>query len=191
MVDLRPHRRLAVPFFPPFFSDLIALSDFISGMYEHFGVACFRTEDAFTGTPVLRRMCDSLGLKMLVECPDAPQALKAAVEGADFVVVPSDSIYSVVSGRPRKCAVLVAVKDDMDVEMFRVSAADGVFCAPSRVAHLRESLIPGTVLFATSGGVVDAVKGGADFALVDGSVLHAGRPDRAARDLAEQFRDFT
>ncbi len=190
-MDIRPHRRLAVPFFPPFFSDLLALSDFISDMYEHFGVACFRSEAPFTGTPVLRRMCDSLGLKMLIECPDAPQALKAAVEGADYVVVPSHSVNSVVSGRPRKCSVLVAVTNDFDVEMFRVSSADGVLCAPSWVAHLRGSLVPGTILFATSGGVVDAVKGGADFALVDEAVLRAPKPDRAARSLAEEFRDFT
>jgi hypothetical protein len=192
MVDIRPHRRLAVLFRPPRFNDLVDVSDFVSVMYEHVGVASFGSEMfAYTSTAVLRRMFSSVGMKLLVDCSDASNASLSAAEGADFVTTPVslvNSVTAVCSGRSR---VLVRVVDDMDLEFVRVSAADGVYCDASFVARAKSSLPAGLVIFASGGDVVQAVKAGADFATVGDPVLTAKDPARAARSLAEEFREFT
>lgn len=188
MVDIRPHRRLAVPFKPPRFNDLVEVSDFVSFMYEHVGVAIFSSEMfSFTSTATMRRMCDSLGLKLLIECEDVASAVQAAADGADFVTAKPSSIPGV---RP-SCVVFVSVVDDMDLEFVKVSTAKGVYCDSSFVERATASLGPDYTVFSSGGDVVQAVKGGAGFATVGDLVLAAKDPAHAARQLAEDFREFT
>lgn len=187
MVDIRPHRRLAVLFRPPRFNDLVDVSDFLSVMYEHVGVACFDMF-AYTSVAVLKRMCDSIGLKLLVDCPDVASSVRAAADGADFVTVRPSSIPEAHCFR---CEILVSVADDMGLELVKVSAAKGVYCDSSFVGRAAASLGPEYTVFSSGGDVVQAVKDGARFATVGDPVLMSKDPAHAARHLAEDFREFT
>lgn len=194
MVDIRPYRRLAVPFEPPYFADLVAVSDFVSPMYEHFGVARFGSGMfSYTSVAVLRRMCNSLGLRLLVNCKDPDSAVQAAVDGADFVTTDTGSVHSVsIACSPlSSCKVLVAVSDEMDLEFVKVSSAHGVFCDSSFVGRARAVLPGGSIVFSSGGDVVSAVRDGADYATVDETVFRAKKPSDALRNLAERYREFT
>jgi hypothetical protein len=192
MVDIRPYRRLAVPFEPPHFADLVDVSDFISPMYEHFGVARFGSDMfSYTSVAILRRMCNSLGLRLLVNCRDPSSAIQAAIDGADFVTTGTDSIHSVSTACSPLCKVLVVVSDEMDLEFVKVSSAHGVFCDSSFVGRARTILPGGSVVFSSGGDVVSAVKDGADYATVDETVFRAKNPADALRGLAEEYREFT
>ncbi len=193
MVDIRPYRRLAIPFEPPHFSDLVEVSDFVSPMYEHFGVARFGSDMfSYTSVSVLRRMCKSLGLRLLIHCKDPASSVRAAGDGADFVTVAADSVHAVAAACSSfPCKVLVDVRDEAVLELVRVSSAHGVFCDSSLVAPSKGILLPGAVIFSSGGDPVSAVKDGADFVTVGADVFRSEKPDEALRDLAEQFREFT
>jgi hypothetical protein len=192
MVDIRPYRRLAVPFEPPHFVDLVDVSDFISPTYEHFGVARFGSDMfSYTSVAVLRRMCKSLGLRLLVNCMDPGSAIQAAADGADFVTTDTDSIHSVSMACASSCKVLAIISCEMDLEFVKVSSAHGVFCDSSFVGRARHSLPGDSIIFASGGDVVSAVKDGADYATVNETVFRDRKPANALRNLAEQYREFT
>lgn len=185
-MEIRPHRRLIVPYEPPRFADLISVSESVSYMYEHVGVAKFSHEMfSFTDVSVLRRMCDSLALKLMVECGENRLAASAALAGdADFVIVKASEALHFL--REKRVLVRAAVPDDV------ASARDvgGVACDAYLVQGVRTAF-PSSVIVSSSGDPVRAVKNGADYVVVGDAVLGAESPGEAARDLAEDFREYT
>jgi hypothetical protein len=191
-MDIRPHRRLVVPFEPPLFSDVVEVSDFVARAYEHFGVARFNSDMFdFLSVTLMRRMCNSLGLKLLVVCSGPDFAVRAAADGADFVTAPVGDVHTVVSGVDGRSRVLVPVVSPMDLEMVKVSSASGVVCDSSFVGKARAGLQAGSLIFSSGGDVVAAVKDGADFATVDPALVRSPDLPTAFRQLAEDFREFT
>lgn len=191
-MEIRPYRRLAIPFELPYFLDLVDISDFVSPSYEHFGVARFGSNVfSYTSVPILLRMCKNLGLRLMVNCDDPSFAVQSAREGADFVVSSVNSVHTVTSARVPTCKVLVSVSDEIDLEFVKVSSADGVFCHSSLVAKSRKSLPAGSTVFASAGDAVSAVKDGADYVTVDELVFRSENPGKALRDLGERFREYT
>jgi len=185
-MEIRPHRRLVVAYEPPRFTDLVSVSESVSDLSDHVGVAKFNhSMFAFTDVSVLRRMCDSIALKLMIECSGNPSAALGALEGgANLVVVRSSDLPHL----PDKSKVLVRV--DAPEDAVFASSCAGVACGGSFVQGVRVAY-PDAVIFATSGDAVTAVKNGANYVVVGDSVLDAEDPGEAARDLAEAFRPYT
>jgi len=192
MVDIRPHRRLAVPFDPPAFKDLLDISDFVSPNYGHFGVVkVMESTLSQVGVPTLRRMCAGVGLRLFVECEDPKVAARCASEGADFVSVGYRDARSVSSGPLVLARVLSAVGTDMDLEYAKASPSDGVLCHASLVSAARRGLPGGSTVFCSGGDVIAAVRDGADFAVAPDCSYLDPDPASCLRALAEKFREFT
>ncbi len=192
MVDIRPYRRLAVPFQSPSFKDLCDVSEFVSSNYEHFGVAKFTDEVfSYADVPTLRLMCSGVGLRLMFDCEDPSLAVRAAVSGADFVSVGHASAPFVASQAPGNCIILSAIETDMDLELVKVSPARGVLCGVPLVAASRRGLPPGSLVFCSGGDAVTAVKDGADYTTVGESTFRSHDPAEALRSLAEKYREFT
>jgi hypothetical protein len=155
-------------------------------MYEHIGVAKFSYEMfAFTDISVLRNMCNSLGLKLMIEAGENVQSASSALAcGADFVIVsPSEAHRH--SGEKR---VLVRADSAADVPPSRL--VGGVACDALLVPGIRSGF-PDSTIVCLTGDPVKAVRGGANYVVVGEPVLGAESPSDAARDLAEEFREYT
>ncbi len=185
-MEIRPHRRLVISYEPPRFSDLVAISESVSIMYEHIGVAKFSYEMcAFTDVAVLRRMCDSLGLKLMIESGENAQSAASALSaGADFVIVRASEAHQYV-GEPR-----VLVRSDSPAEVPSARLVGGVACDVHLVRGVRAGF-PDSVIVCLTGDPVKAVKDGANYVVVGDEVLGAASPPDAARDLSEEFREYT
>lgn len=186
-MEIRPHRRLVVPFESPHFSDLISVSEFVSFQYEHFGVAKFSSElFAYTSVPVLRRMCDSLGLKLMIDCVENCDA--DSLVGADYVVIPPSRITSC---RPERARLLVRCAGEQDAIIAACHPVSGIACDSSFVAEAKRGLQGEPLILSLSGDPVAAVKAGASLAVVGPDVFGAKDPGVSLRNLAEEFRGHT
>lgn len=217
-MDIRPHRRLVVPLEPPLFEDLASVADFVGANYEHFG-AVLVGPGALAGAPekVFRRMCDSMGLKLFVDCrgmmepgqgpwaswPSVGAEDAAAV--ADFVVVPFTdpghlarlSMRLSESAVTRQLALTAGRK--LLAPYVPGYSSDGVVCraselplqgAPSEHLLFVDGL-PDSDLEKLTEAATASVRAGAAFVLVGSPVVKAGDPGKTARTVAEAFREFT
>lgn len=186
-MEIRPHRRIVVPFESPHFGDLISVSEFVSYNYEHFGVAKFSSDlFGYTSVPVLRRMCDSLGLKLMVDCVANCDA--DSLVGADYVVIPPSRIMSC---RPERARLLVRCAGSQDAIMAAVHPVSGIACDASFVAEAKTGLQGEPVILSLSGDPVSATKDGASLVVVGEKVFLDKDPESALRNLAEGFRQYT
>lgn len=196
-MDLRPHRRLVIPFSQPLFSGLADVSEFFSSYFEHFGVAKF-SADMFANTtfPILRRMCDSMGNRLFISCgDDGDAAIKAVIGGADFVSVSKDFVHSVVSaasGFP-KCTVFTTSCLIQEVEEAVLLPSNGL-AVPFSLVSAARARMPDAVVFtwgAPTTEIAQAVKDGASLVEVPPDVVMSPDPRKALRDLSEEYRKHT
>lgn len=191
-MDIRPHRRLVVPFEPPYFSDPVSVSEFVADHSDRFGVAKFSASlFSYTTIPILRKMCDSLGLKLMIDCSlfDQDTVDRALASTVDYVIVSVAGMTDRLPGRARR---LVRISGPQDAIMASLHPVSGVACDGSFVAEAKSGLQGDPFILCLDGDVVAAIKNGASAAVVDvAAILASPKPEDAFRDLAEAVREHT
>lgn len=193
-MDIRPHRRLVVPFTPSFFKNLMDVVDYASEMYEHFGVAKFdHTILEWGSIETMKGMCDSLGLKLMISTVglnDANFTDSAIKAGADYVIYDNPE---------------VSAPDAFTFPAIYASTLQtvcGICCHSNDIDHAREivkSCPPDSTLLAfgplNAELAIQAVKNGATMVEVDDSVFRNGKTVkdwiRSIRSFSEEIRSLT
>jgi hypothetical protein len=193
-MDIRPHRRLVVPFTPSYFNSLMDIVDYAAEMYEHFGVAKFDPSILRWGSiETMKGMCDDLGLKLMISTIGSEgmdftnSAIKAGVDytiyGNPDVSAPDAFTFPAVYSNALQtvCGICCTIHDmDRAREIVK-------FCPPD------STLLALGPLNAES--AIQAMKGGATMVEVDDSIFRKGKTPRdwikSIRSFSEDIRSFT
>jgi hypothetical protein len=193
-MDIRPHRRLVVPFTPSYFNKLMDVVDYASEMYEHFGVAKFDYSILGWGSiETMKGMCDSLGLKLMISTigSDGVDFTNSAIEaGADYVIygnsdVPAPDAFTlpaIYSNALQTVCGICCTLDNID------RARDIIKFCPPDSALLALGPLNGE-------SAIQAMKGGATMVEVNDSVFRNGKTTkdwiRSIRNFSEEIRSLT
>jgi hypothetical protein len=193
-MDIRPHRRLVVPFTPSYFNNLMDVVDYASEMYEHFGVAKFDSSILKWGSiETMKGMCDSLGLKLMISTTDS--------EGMDFTnsAIAAGADYTIY-GNPD-----VSAPEAFTFPAIYSNALQtvcGICCTLNDMDRAREviSFCPSDSTLLALGplnaeSAVQAMKGGATMIEVDDSIFRKGKTPKewikSIRSFSEEIRPLT
>ena len=193
-MDIRPHRRLVVPFTPSYFNNLMDVVDYASEMYEHFGVAKFDYSVLGWGSiETMKGMCDSLGLKLMISTigSDGMNFVNSSIEaGADYTIygnsdVPASDAFTfpaVYSNALQTVCGICCTLDGMDRAREIIK-----FCPPDSTLLALGPL--------NAGSAIQAVKNGATMVEVDDSVFRNGKNVKdwikSIRNFSEEIRSLT
>ncbi len=189
-MDIQPHRRLVVPFEPPHFCDLISVSEFASAYFERFGVAKFSADlFSYTTVPVLRRMCDSLGVKLMIDCLGSERDVvdEVLASEAHYAIIPPSCASSPGTAVRR----LVMTSGPQDAILASLHPVSGIACDVSFVAEAKSGLHGDPVILSISGDALSAFKAGATMAVIGPDVFLNKDPLKALRSLASAIREYT
>jgi hypothetical protein len=186
-MDIRPHRRLVIPFTPSYFKNLMDVVDYASEMYEHFGVAKFdHTISEWGSIETMKGMCDSLGLKLMISTigSDGVDFINSAIEaGANYVIYGNSEV-------PAPDAFTFPA-----IYSTALQTVCGICCHSNDIDRAREiikSCPPDSTLLAlgplNAESAIQAVKDGATMVEINDSIFRNGK---TARDWIKSVRNFS